>query len=94
MDDPASVLIVIAVWLIGSIMVSGYASNKGLNSFPYFIASIFLSPAIGFIAAAAAQPKPPDAPIVPIKKCPDCAEMVLADARKCRFCGLVFGESV
>src|SRR6266576_5002022 len=21
------------------------------------------------------------------KKCPDCAEMVLADAKKCRFCG-------
>ena len=25
------------------------------------------------------------------KKCPDCAEMVLIDANKCRFCGHVFG---
>jgi|ERR1035437_1428788 hypothetical protein len=27
----------------------------------------------------------------PDKKCPDCAEMVKADARKCRFCGYLFG---
>lgn len=28
------------------------------------------------------------------KKCPDCAEMVLADARKCRFCGHEFGSAI
>jgi hypothetical protein len=27
----------------------------------------------------------------PDKKCPDCAELVKADARKCRFCGYLFG---
>jgi hypothetical protein len=26
------------------------------------------------------------------KQCPDCAEQVLAEARKCRFCGYRFGE--
>ncbi len=26
----------------------------------------------------------------PGKQCPDCAEIVLADARKCRFCGHAF----
>jgi hypothetical protein len=28
------------------------------------------------------------------KKCPDCAEMILADARKCRFCGHEFGPAI
>src|SRR5258708_7290805 len=28
------------------------------------------------------------------KKCPDCAEMVLAEAKKCRFCGHEFSPAV
>jgi hypothetical protein len=28
--------------------------------------------------------------VSPQKKCPDCAELVLIDARKCRFCGYQF----
>jgi hypothetical protein len=47
----------IAIWIGGSFLVSSYASNKGLNSLPFFLASLFFSPAVGFIAAAAAQPK-------------------------------------
>jgi hypothetical protein len=51
-------LALVAGWLIGCFLVRGYAEKKGLEGTPYFVASVFLSPAVGFIAAAAAQPKP------------------------------------
>jgi hypothetical protein len=35
----------------------------------------------------------PDAPAPEVKKCPDCAEMVLAEARKCKHCGYRFDDS-
>jgi hypothetical protein len=35
-------------------------------------------------------PPPPAPPAVAQKKCPDCAELVLAEAKKCRFCNHEF----
>ncbi len=50
-----------------------------------------------FIDLPQFAPTPPILHAVPTpaqKKCPDCAEMVLADARKCRFCGYEFGPAI
>jgi hypothetical protein len=43
------------------------------------------------------SPMPTAAPSLPAsaqKKCPDCAEMVLTDAKKCRFCGHDFSLAI
>jgi hypothetical protein len=84
---PVNWLLFFVFWIGGSFAVSKYASSKGLNTLPYFIASIVASPVVGFLAAAAAQPTSAAAHV---KKCPECAESVLSDARKCRFCGYIF----
>jgi hypothetical protein len=41
--------------------------------------------------AAAPRPLAPPAPAQ--KKCPDCAELVLAEAKKCRFCNHEFSNA-
>jgi hypothetical protein len=43
------------------------------------------------VPTSSSSPKPL-APLAAQKKCPDCAEMILAEARKCRFCGHEFAS--
>lgn len=45
--------------------------------------------------ARSTAPPPPSAPLTdkrPTRACPDCAETVLAAARRCRYCGYEFAE--
>lgn len=83
-------------WLFFSIVAGVIAGSKGRSGFGYFLLSIFLSPLIGLLLAIgmpaitpetgaggnSSQPTP-DTHV----KCPDCRELVLKDARKCKHCG-------
>lgn len=82
--------IVVISWIIFSIVAGAIASGKNRSGFGYFLLSLLLSPLIGIILAAA-LPKIETAAAGPTPethvKCPDCRELVLKDARKCKHCG-------
>lgn len=79
------------VWFLLSIAVGVLAGNKGRSGFGFFLLSLVLSPLIGLLFAIAVENlknkagKPnPDTHV----RCPDCRELVLMDARKCKHCGI------
>jgi hypothetical protein len=51
----------------------------------WFFVSMIISPFVAFIIVTVAS-----LPREALKKCPDCAEEVKAEARVCRFCGYNF----
>ena len=78
-------------WFLASVACGFYGSSKGLWGFGWFLASMFFSPFIGFLFCAIADDlkHPQEAAPTPEThvKCPDCRELVLHDARKCKHCG-------
>lgn len=79
-------------WLAFSFVAGIIASNKGRSGLGFFLLSILLSPILGILFALVAksniqfngQPAPtPETH----RKCPDCRELVLNDARVCKHCG-------
>jgi hypothetical protein len=75
-------------WLLFSIVVGIIAANRGRSGFGWFVLSMVISPLLGVILVALipaiGDERPSTATHV---KCPDCAELVLKEARKCKHCG-------
>jgi len=78
---------VIIVILLLAAVVGITASFMGRCAICYFLLSIFLTPLIGLIALAIAGRVKNDPKPSTHVKCPDCRELVLKDARKCKHCG-------
>lgn len=80
-------------WLGASVVVGIIASSRGRSGFGWFILSLLISPllavilvlALGASKSAAAAPDSPS-PLTHVR-CPDCKELVRADAVKCKHCG-------
>ena len=74
-------------WFIFALLVGLLAGSRGRGSGNWFVLAMLISPLLAVIALALlpnlkGQPSP-DSHV----KCPDCRELVLIDARKCKHCG-------
>lgn len=83
---------IIVAWFALSILAGIIAENKGRSRVGFIFLSLLLSPVVGIIAALVAKPNKAQLENDEIesgaaKRCPVCAELVRADALKCRFCG-------
>lgn len=88
-------IIIILFWIALAVTVGIYADSKGLGGVGYFFFALFLSPLIAFIVVAGSSPaREKVAERANMKKCPDCAEYVQAEASICRFCKHHFTENL
>ena len=78
-------------WVLFAIAVGIFASNRGRSGFGWFFLSLIISPLLGIIFCAVSKNLAIKAEIGPTPdthvKCPDCRELILKDARKCKHCG-------
>lgn len=84
---------VLVLWIIIAAIcgfVGGFLLERSDRWGTGFFLGLLLGP-IGIVVAAIMRldrtGEAPVATTAPTRKCPDCAEVVLAEARKCRFCG-------
>lgn len=72
------------------IAVAFLAAKRGRSGLGWFVLSLVISPLLGFVfllvlrdlSAQSGQPTPETH-----VRCPDCRELVLKDASKCKHCG-------
>lgn len=78
-------------WLLLSLAVGIWASNKGRSGFGWFLLAIIISPLLAGIFLAVSTNRSVQAETRPTTathvKCPDCAELILKEAKVCKHCG-------
>jgi hypothetical protein len=78
------------LWLLFSLGVAVAATSRGRNGVGWFFIAVFATPLIALILLLVfpSRRRDPNAPTPETHvRCPDCRELVLSDARKCKHCG-------
>lgn len=85
-----SAFVWIGSWLVLAIVVAIVAAARGRSGFGWFFIALLISPIISFIVLAllgrTAEPASPE-PFRRMRRCPFCAEDILAEAVRCKHCG-------
>lgn len=84
----AALLIAIPLWLAFSLAVAVYARRKNRSGLGWWLLAFVLSPLVATVFLAAAGDRR-DTTRLP---CPECAESVLPDARRCPYCHAALTE--
>ena len=77
------------LWVGFAVVVAVFAARQGRSGFGWFVLAVLISPLLAGLLCLALGSK--HAPVGPTPethvKCPDCRELVLCDARRCKHCG-------
>ena len=77
-------------WLVFSVVVAIGAAGRGRHGAGWFLLSMVISPLLAFLLLMMlpSRSKSAGAPETQeLRKCPECAELILREAKKCKHCG-------